>query len=363
MLSKQKILSIIDDFSDFAQKLIGKRKNHKIEMPFVEVVEDGGEDDHTILQSTGAFSPEENKIYVFTNGREIADILRSFAHELVHAYQKQIGKISEKDMEEFSEADSVESSEKLWDVEEEANGLGGMLFRAYRDYVKNKIKNKKIAIKEGKHFNTKHIVPIMNESNIFDLYSLYLQKEKEKEEEAKKKEEKTKELIKKHDENRREILNSIKVFIRKEKEKEHKEVSLEYLDELAEELSRSPNSASYAIVDKKKEFHQLFLHFFETLFEKYGYEKNTNFIKAEAYEFFKNDRNGNISITIYPIGLAGYYKNNTSSGILQQDNSVEFTKPMCSISIRTKKEETVFEFDCKNIKEMYKKIKKIIKEY
>jgi Zn-dependent peptidase ImmA (M78 family) len=67
----------------------------------------------------GGYMPEEHKIWVYINNRNTADIIRTLAHELVHAKQK-----------EDSHGKSLDGSTGS-EHENEANALAGVILRTY----------------------------------------------------------------------------------------------------------------------------------------------------------------------------------------------------------------------------------------
>lgn len=69
---------------------------------------------HSGTTSFGSYRPSDGSIRISTDGRHISDILRTFAHELVH--HKQITSGSQLDLES---------------LEYEANAVAGMLMRDY----------------------------------------------------------------------------------------------------------------------------------------------------------------------------------------------------------------------------------------
>jgi len=71
------------------------------------------------FKSFGGYQPMQNKIAIVIKGRGLADILRTLAHELVHAQQMQLNKLD------------VSSGETGSPVENEANALAGGLMRNY----------------------------------------------------------------------------------------------------------------------------------------------------------------------------------------------------------------------------------------
>ena len=71
------------------------------------------------MRSFGYFDPNNNKIWVYCANRNIADILRTLAHELVHRKQDEDGRIS------------YESGKTGSDIENEANARAGVLLRDF----------------------------------------------------------------------------------------------------------------------------------------------------------------------------------------------------------------------------------------
>ena len=71
------------------------------------------------MRSFGYFNPNDNKIWVYCGNRNMADILRTLAHELVHRKQDEDGRIS------------YESGKTGSDIENEANAKAGILLRDF----------------------------------------------------------------------------------------------------------------------------------------------------------------------------------------------------------------------------------------
>ena len=70
-------------------------------------------------RSFGYFDPNANKIWVYCGNRNMADILRTLAHELVHRKQDEDGRIS------------YESGKTGSEIENEANAKAGILLRDF----------------------------------------------------------------------------------------------------------------------------------------------------------------------------------------------------------------------------------------
>ena len=69
--------------------------------------------------SFGTFNPENDKIWLYVGNRNMADILRTLAHELVHRKQHEDGRIN------------YESGETGSEIENEANAQAGILLRNF----------------------------------------------------------------------------------------------------------------------------------------------------------------------------------------------------------------------------------------
>ena len=70
-------------------------------------------------KSFGGYLPAQNKISVVVKGRGLADILRTIAHEMVHAHQKETNKLD------------IGSGDTGSNIENEANALAGVIMRNY----------------------------------------------------------------------------------------------------------------------------------------------------------------------------------------------------------------------------------------
>ncbi len=88
---EDQIVKLTQDFYDgFAKETLGLQED-----PIVFYDFDEQNEKHPLKQSTGLFNPDTNSIVIFCHGRHPKDILRSFAHELVHYSQNINGAISD----------------------------------------------------------------------------------------------------------------------------------------------------------------------------------------------------------------------------------------------------------------------------
>jgi len=104
---------IIADFIDFIDDKLNLNGN----MPEIKLSYDG--DVAQEMKSFGKYTPESNELLVIIANRNLADVLRTLAHELVHHRQRLDNKI---------EADSNKDGS---DIENEANSLAAVFMREY----------------------------------------------------------------------------------------------------------------------------------------------------------------------------------------------------------------------------------------
>lgn len=81
---------------------------------------------------TGYYEPGNRKVVLFINERHPKDILRSFAHEMVHHAQNLRG-----DNLLFTNGDNVKDNKRLEGLESEAYLKGNLYFRKWTEYFKN----------------------------------------------------------------------------------------------------------------------------------------------------------------------------------------------------------------------------------
>lgn len=113
LLPKEKKEEVIDDFIRFVD---GKLELGS-DMP--EVVISYDEKEAGNMKSFGKYTPDTNELRVVATNRNLADILRTVAHELVHHKQKKDGKLD------------INSNDTGSEVENEANALAGVLMREF----------------------------------------------------------------------------------------------------------------------------------------------------------------------------------------------------------------------------------------
>jgi hypothetical protein len=99
------------------------------------IVRDDYENSQNILGNTAYYEPSTNQVVLYTTGRHIKDILRSFAHELVHRHQFNVG-IPGYEQVTYKEGEKVKDHPVIKRMEEEAYLKGNMIFREWEEELK-----------------------------------------------------------------------------------------------------------------------------------------------------------------------------------------------------------------------------------
>jgi phosphopantetheine adenylyltransferase len=98
-------------------------------LPKVKFIENDVENARNFFGKTAYYDPNQRVIVLYTMDRHPKDIMRSFAHEMIHHMQNcenRLGNISTTDINE---------DDYLYELEKEANTLGTMTFREYTDTI------------------------------------------------------------------------------------------------------------------------------------------------------------------------------------------------------------------------------------
>ena len=135
------------------------------------------------LGRTAHYDPEALSVTLFIHNRHPKDILRSFAHELVHHTQNLRGDLSSEKVGEMSK-NYAQDNDHLRDMEKEAYLQGNMCFRDWEDTIKDKdlilIKlaeqkflkeNKQMTVKIDKQFLKGLITKLLEEREVEEIVS------------------------------------------------------------------------------------------------------------------------------------------------------------------------------------------------
>jgi len=140
----------IQHFVEFATKRLKLKETPKVTLV-------GGREFAEIKTSLGGYNPEDKSIYVATEGRLTADILRTLAHEMVHRKQDELGLVRNP-MKDGADGSPIEN---------QAHAVAGILMREYGrvnkqiynedinidvdkgdEVLMGKFKNKKVVVKD-----------------------------------------------------------------------------------------------------------------------------------------------------------------------------------------------------------------------
>ncbi len=100
-------------------------------LPKIKVIKDDEENASNLLGKTAYYNPAEKSITLYTMDRHPKDILRSFAHEMVHHEQNLDGRLNN-----INTTNTNEDGD-LPEIEKEAYEKGNMMLRNWEDKIKN----------------------------------------------------------------------------------------------------------------------------------------------------------------------------------------------------------------------------------
>lgn len=121
-----------DSFKDAFKPIANFMKNEGLNVyPFPSIELKWDEQDGLFIK-TGYYLPSEKKIVLFCKDRHPKDILRSYAHEMIHHMQNLNG-----DDLNFTSEDDVKDNDKLEKLESEAYLKGNIYFRKWTEYERN----------------------------------------------------------------------------------------------------------------------------------------------------------------------------------------------------------------------------------
>ena len=100
-------------------------------LPKIKVIKDDKENASRLLGKTAYYNPADKSITLYTLGRHPKDVLRSFAHEMVHHEQNLNGTLGNITTTNTNEDDHLK------EIEKEAYLKGNIMFRNWEDSIKN----------------------------------------------------------------------------------------------------------------------------------------------------------------------------------------------------------------------------------
>ena len=122
-----KLESYIESLTDY----MGSNGLNLKPYPSLEYIENNKENAANIFGRTAYYMPSEQKVVLYTMDRHPKDILRSYAHELVHHHQNLNGTL------DHGQTTNTNEDGALDRIEREAYENGNILFRNWEDSIKN----------------------------------------------------------------------------------------------------------------------------------------------------------------------------------------------------------------------------------
>lgn len=104
-------------------------------LPKIVLINRDYENANNFFGKTASYNNNKKIITIYTLGRHPKDILRSFAHEMVHHEQCLLGKTNKKNY-----GTNINEDDWLLEREKEAYLKGNIVFRSWADNLKDKIK-------------------------------------------------------------------------------------------------------------------------------------------------------------------------------------------------------------------------------
>lgn len=94
------------------------------------------QDGESIYNTTGYYNPKVKMIVLYVHNRHPKDVLRSFAHEMIHHNQNLEGLMSSDKMGEGNDPKYAQNNPHMRKLEEDAYKRGNMIFRDWTDNKK-----------------------------------------------------------------------------------------------------------------------------------------------------------------------------------------------------------------------------------
>lgn len=122
-----------ESFVSLSRYMIDNGMNIK-PLPKIKVIKDDKQNASNLLGKTAYYNPVEKSITLYTMDRHPKDVLRSFAHEMIHHEQNLDGRLNNINTTNTNEGGD------LPEIEREAYEKGNMMLRNWEDKIKNPLK-------------------------------------------------------------------------------------------------------------------------------------------------------------------------------------------------------------------------------
>ena len=142
-IMSDKVQEVLTENASYSQQIdvvdkIAQLTNHMIDMgmnieplPSMEFVDGDSENAKDFFGKTAYYDPNRQHIVIYTEGRHPKDIVRSYAHEMIHHIQYLEDRLGDVSGTNTTEDDHLDK------IEQEANLRGTMTFRNWTDSILN----------------------------------------------------------------------------------------------------------------------------------------------------------------------------------------------------------------------------------
>ena len=163
-LKKQKLKEVLDpktfDFGPLIDSLTASMENDGLKLkpyPRIRMIHDEEANADNFFGMTAYYDPNNREIVLYTLGRHPKDIMRSYAHELIHVHQHNEDRLHD------IKTDNVNADKHLENLEREAYETGNIMFRSWT----NKITEKKTKDPFGLNAYARELAQL-NEEDLYE---------------------------------------------------------------------------------------------------------------------------------------------------------------------------------------------------
>ena len=163
-LKKQKLKEVLDpktfDFGPLIDSLTASMENDGLKLkpyPRIRMIHNEEANADNFFGMTAYYDPNNREIVLYTLGRHPKDIMRSYAHELIHVHQHNEDRLHD------IKTDNVNADKHLENLEREAYETGNIMFRSWT----NKITEKKTKDPFGLNAYARELAQL-NEEDLYE---------------------------------------------------------------------------------------------------------------------------------------------------------------------------------------------------
>lgn len=112
-------------------------KTYKVK-PYPKIkISNKNQEEEKVFVKTAWYNPEEKLVMLYARNRWPKDVLRSFAHEMIHHYQNLEGRLAN----DAYSGEEIINDDRLMKLEEEAYLKGNIMFRSWTESIQKQIES------------------------------------------------------------------------------------------------------------------------------------------------------------------------------------------------------------------------------